>query len=267
MPHALLALVLAASVQEEAVVRERKSFIPFRQYPAVGARQVMLLVTESTPMLRIDFRSGSPYCLSGGGSYWWITGVQDAAPIRAWGVKEKFALLEVEVNGGAGAREGEFTFRATNVKPLDGTPDYPIQAARAIAELEQTYEAFRKDREKDVEAGLEKGRQEAIRDGKATGPRSESTLLYATWMPKEERLRVRFLTRKVDGAYQVAGGSQTRSPEDSRYGPEWGVEYGMSYELDKSGGLALRERLPLETFRREKPKPPPELHPGFPPPR
>ena len=264
----IAALLLAlAAPQDEAVVQDRTTFIPVRQYPAAGARQVMLLVTDGTPMLRLDSRSGPPFCLSGGASYWWITGVQDAAPVRAWGVTGKFALLDVEVNDGAGTRAGEFTLRATKVKRLDGTPEYPIRTSEAIADLERRYGEHRRALQPEIEASLEKSRRESVGDAKATGPRAESTLPYATWLPAEERLRVRFRTTLVDGTFQHAGGSQTRSPEDSRYGPEWGVEFGMSYELDKAGALVKRERLAGEPFRRLKPTPPPELHPRFPAPR
>src|SRR5262245_30942782 len=59
----------------------------------------------------------------------------DAALLKARGVPTPYALVEVEVNGGAGAPAGEEHFVATDLKILDGGREYPLRTAGVVRDL------------------------------------------------------------------------------------------------------------------------------------
>ena len=61
--------------------------------------------------------------------------------VKHWGVKNPYTLVEVEVNDGDGSPAGD-SFVASNVKVLEGTKEYPLKVAEAVAEVSKRYAAY-----------------------------------------------------------------------------------------------------------------------------
>src|SRR5262249_22234462 len=90
-----------------------------------------------------------------------------------------------------------------------------------------------------------------------------------------ERLRVHFRTTIADGEYQYANGIRidtgpatmavnrpaptsvaSRLPNGLRYGKQFGVEFGLGFEVSKSGKIEKTQALALESFQKTIQQPP-----------
>ncbi len=94
--------------------------------------------------------------------------------------------------------------------------------------------------------------------------------MYVSWLPDKERLVVRFRTKVTDGAYKYTdggafdrplppGGFGRRPPPRPfkvRYGTTFGIEYGMAYEVSKTGTVEKTLALPAKAFKEVLPPPP-----------
>ena len=86
-------------------------------------------------------------------------------------------------------------------------------------------------------------------------------------------LRAHFRTRIVDGSYKYAAGLNielgapvppsarpgnlpaARLPNGLRYGKQFGIEFGLAYEVSKTGQVEKSLVLPIESFEKELPMP------------
>lgn len=287
------------------VIADRAGFIPNRKHLALPGKIVAVLATDAQPVLSTEGRSGpaDQLCVGwNGGSYRWVyVPVQEKAMIqnlrvnlpegkvkvypslsmaspttvKPWGIDAPYALVEVEVNDGAGS-PAEDAFTATKMTRLDGTKDYPIDVAATIAACRKQYESHLTEKQKDLDAAMDEAAKKALKGRKPTGPREKNTLMFVTWMPDAERLVVRFLTRVTDGDYKYGGGINIELPprplppgpalggavppprleNGLRYGAQFGIEYGAQFEVSKAGKVEKVKTLPPESFAKELPPPP-----------
>lgn len=290
--------VLAAPLPDgaEETVKDRAGFIPQRKHIPLPGKVVGVLVADVRAIMGHDGRSG-PHDAFGfsrsGASYRWvyvpakdttiINGLRVrvgekgeevkvypklnmAGPktVKQWDVAVPSAILvEVEVNDGLGAPPDE-SFVGTKMKVVEGTKAYPLKVGEVLTKSKERYQAWQKGKEKAIESALAKAQKEALKDRKPTGPREASELLYLTWVPETERLRVHFRTRITDGEYRtgvgaaIDGGPAARPPvvDGVRYGTAFGVEFGVAYEVSKGGTVERALVLPIETFTLVIPPPP-----------
>jgi hypothetical protein len=295
-------------------VKDRADFIPRQKHIPLPGKAVGLLVTDAQPVLSAEGRFGpkDEVCFACcGASYRWIyaeaqgqfasitnlrvpvgekpgqvkiyPALNIATPraVARWGVTAPYALVEVEVNCGAGSPPGD-SFVATGMKVVEGTEDYPLKAAKAVADLRERYAGFVKGKKSDLDAAMAEAQKKALKDRKATGPREQSDLLFLTWMPKTKTLVAHFRTTVTDGAYTVVQGGARLPPFPlpplppgkgiqppprlppppppplfrAKVGTAFGVEFGMAYEVSKDGKVASSRMLPFQPFQRELPPPP-----------
>lgn len=290
-------IFLAALLQEEGVFKDRAEFLPRNKFPATPGRLIMALTADMAtiqPLGQYDGRYNklqeaerhfSEACLSANGATCrWIHVPVDADPsfslkvpvgakgelhtypklraanlelLKRWDLKERYALVEVEVSEGQGTPAGAEALVVTGMKVLDGSKDFPIRLAEVVSALERKYEAALADREKEIVAGLEKAhadvtanvRDEAI--AKDTRRRGRALqLVYVTWMEETKRVSVRFLTR-IEGGVLVGAeggtGARFRMPSLA-----WGVELGLCYEVSPAGKVEKVLTLPAGPYKQER---------------
>jgi hypothetical protein len=180
------------------------------------------------------------------------------ATVARWGVAGPYVLVEAEVNGGLGAPPGE-TFVATQLRPLDGTKEYPLQVARVVGDLRRQFEAYLKDQDGAVEKGLSKARARVPDGYKLAGGREQAETVFVTWLPRAEQLRVIVMARiarKALGPVRpareplaTADGTQPGTPP-SAAGLSVGVELGMTYDVSKKGVIESSHPVPLHLFEK-----------------
>jgi hypothetical protein len=300
---AAIALTIAACsavADPPETVTDRAGFIPRRKHEPVQSTAVGVLVSDTQPILTLEGRSGpaDSFCFSADGcSYRWvylptlerpqITNLQvpvgekgqkrtypalnmaNSGGVAPVGVKASYALVRVQVNSGEGSPPGD-SFVATDIKPLDGTKEYPLRVAEVIADLRKRYAAYLQEQDKAINEAMDASKKKALKDRKATGPREKHDVMYVTWSNERERLRVHFRTRVTDGEYKYTDGGVRRGPvlqKDGvrplpaqmpryRYGTTFGVELGTAYEVSKQGELVRTAVLPLQAFQHVLPPPP-----------
>jgi hypothetical protein len=295
---------LAVPVQSGGsnVITERKDFIPNRKHLPLPGKIVAVLVYGAQPALNVEGRSGpaNQLCLGyAGGSYRWVYVPVEHAPmvpymdiavgqqgekkrfqnlslaspevVKPLGIDALYALVEVEVNAGLGSPAGD-SLVATRMKQLDGTPEFPLKVQEIISDLTRRYQDYLKEQRREIDTGMEQAATAAIKERRATGPRERNDLMFITWMPDTERLRVHFRSIITDGDYKYDGGINIefgnpqrivtaapgrgampagRLPNGLRYGRQFGIEFGMAYEVSKAGKLEGTRTLPIEIFQRE----------------
>src|SRR5262249_35516973 len=144
---------------------------------------------------------------------------------------------------------------------------------QVIADLVKRYKDYQTEQGREINVMMEKAAATAIKDKKSSGNRERSDVMFVTWVPETQRLRVHFRTTISDGLYAYAesnsdfGGRHrtmavarrgpeptarhSGSPSTPRYGTQFGVEFGVAYEVSKSGKVERVLTLPMETFQRE----------------
>ncbi len=198
--------------------------------------------------------------------------------IEPWGVKSAYTLVEVEVNNGKGAPADE-AFVASKMAVVDGSKAFPIKVDDCVAKAKALYAGYRKDNTKAFDEAMAKAGKDALAEKKATGPREAAELMHVTWLTKENRLVVTFQTTLTDGAYQLSGGganldglelvpeavpakpggARPPPPRDLpgvRWGTQFGIEFGRSYEFNIDGAPLGTKTLAAEGFKKELPPPP-----------
>jgi hypothetical protein len=302
----LISLVQAIPIPSGSnnTITDRKNFIPTRKFQPLPGKAIGVLVFDAQPVLAIESRGGpeNQMCFGvGGNSYRWIyLPVEDKPAIsflylpvgekgerkrfdklslastdtlKPIGIRAKYALVEVEVNAGLGSPASD-SFAATKIKLLDGSMEYPLEVEKSVEELRKKYDDYLRDEGRKIDAAIVEAAEKYLKDEKPTGPRERSDLMFLTWMPDSERLRVHFRTRIFDGAYKYAGGLNIdlgpavpakvtkpgdipppRLPNGLRYGKQYGIEFGAAYEVSKSGKLERTLILPIESFQNDLPMP------------
>jgi hypothetical protein len=293
------AMVVAAPIKSgPETVTDRAGFIPNRKHQSLGGKVVGVLIPDPLPVLSTEGRSGpkDQLCFARGMfSYRWIyvpveknafigtlnirigekgsqvkqfdkLSMANPETVKQWDVPATFALVEVEVNEGLGSPPDD-GFVATKMRRLDGTAEFPFKLGEVISDLRRKYDDHAREQARSVDEAMVRVSLDAIKDRKATGPRERNDVMFVTWMPDAERLRVHFRTSISDGEYQYANGIKidvgrttapafrptslsSRLPEGLRYGKQFGVEYGMAFEVSKSGKIEKTAVLPLETFQK-----------------
>jgi hypothetical protein len=202
--------------------------------------------------------------------------------LKPWGVVGPFALVELEVNKGQGSRAEE-QFAATSLRVLDGSAQYPIRVAEAIAAVRNRHEAALRAR-KGLEEEMDKARRQALNDGRPTGPREQTTWVYATWLPSREVVRVELRTEIRDGAYSYARGIEPIGPDNPRsdvappekesprhpgirHGTSYGIVLGAVYEISKDGNVGPAQPRTMRSFLQKLPPPGSAAPGGAAPPR
>jgi len=294
----LIALNLSAS---ERLMSPRDDAPTAPKFIPLPGKAIGVVVTDAQEVLRREGRFGPPdaACFaSGEASYRWFyvpaRGVQGepmtfglgesggesrvfdnlvlATPrtLKPLSMTAPYALVEVEVNGGRGS-PAEESFAATKFRVLDGSGGYKINVADAIRTLRKRYEDDRGAR-KGLDAEFEKVGKQALKGRKPTGPRERIDLLYVTWLPDREVLRVEFWTELRDGDYRTDRGverigqdnprsdvppPEKESPRDAgiRHGTSFGIVTGMLYEVSKDGVIGPGRPLTTLPFVRELPPP------------
>jgi hypothetical protein len=197
----------------------------------------------------------------------------NAQTVKQWNVAGPYALVEVEVNDGNGAPADE-SFVATKMTQLDGTKDFPLKLNDVIADVRKKYETYQAEQKTKFDTALDDAQKSALKDKKPTGPREKKDFFYITWLPESQRVRIHFRTTITDGHYEIVGGGIERDPpalppgrrppvrpppprfEGFRSGTTFGIEYGMAYEVTKSGNIDRTLILPVEPFKKDLPVPP-----------
>jgi hypothetical protein len=293
---ALIAAPLVAGPPAGEPIKDRSGFIPRTKHQALPGKVVGVLAYDAQPVLSTEGRSGpaDQLCFGmSGSSYRWvyvqtpgaappvITNLQVAVGgqgakkiypaldiarptnVKHFGVTQKYSLVEVEVNDGLGS-PAEQSFVATNIKVLDGSANFPIKVTETIDDLKKRY-AEHVGRQKDaIDRELGEAAKKAVKDRKITGPRTQEELMFVTWLPESQRLRVHFRTKVSDGAYETVKGPgpvpvpprqkfKQPPPRDFmvKVGTTFGVEFGMAYEVGRDGRLVATQLLPFETFQFE----------------
>src|SRR5262245_45697823 len=218
-------------------ITDRKNFIPYRKHVPLPGKIIGVLVHDAQPVLTLEGRSGpaDQICLGyGGGSYRWLyvpieknpmipwlslpvgpTGTErkrfenlslaGAANMKPLGVKSKYTLVEIEVNGGLGGPADDSCV-ATKVKVLDGSAEFPLKVEQIIADLAKRFQDHQAEQGREINVMMEKAAAAAIKDKKSSGQRERKDVMFVTWLPETERLRVHFRTTISDGLYQYARG-------------------------------------------------------------
>jgi hypothetical protein len=196
--------------------------------------------------------------------------------VKPLGITAPYTLVEVEVNSGLGSPAGD-SFVATGLKVLDGTKEFPLNVAKVVSELQQRYATYLRKHDEGISVKINEARKEALKGLKASGPREKTELLFLTWLSKTERLQVQFRTQISDGDYKYGRGvdlkrkdgasPDAKSPADKgpRFGTTFGIELGVTYEVDRTGKSVSSSESPMRTFQHEIPPPP--QGPGGPVPR
>lgn len=279
----------------EKYAKERASFLPKRKFEPLPGKVVGILVQGGDELMSAEGRTGpnDALCFSTGeGSYSWIyvpvkerpligallvpvgngelkrfdkLGVANLKTVAQWGIKEANVLVEVEVNGGLGSAKGE-SFVATHMRVVEASKEFPFKIADLIARAREHYASFLQGKEAEINTAMNEAKTRALPDGKTTGPREKSELVFVGFRPQTQHLVIRLKTKVTDGAYKTAKikepvlkiGSPIAVLEEKevRYGKSFGVELGMAYEVvPKSGKIERSLELPLELFEKDLPPP------------
>jgi hypothetical protein len=309
-------------------IKDRAGFIPNRKYEPLKGTAVGILLYDGQPVLAAEGRFGPADQLvfsRDGCSYRWVyVPVNGKAQIKdlrvpvgdkentqfkvfpaldmarpttvaGGGVTAKYSLVEVEVNDGLGSPRGD-SFVATRMKVLDGSRQYPLEVAKVIKQLQSRYATHVQEQSKAIEAALAQAQKKALNDAKPTGPREQSQLMYVTWMPDSNQLRVHFRTKITDGKYTfveigpkfpkfplpppplppkgaekapqaqpapaVPAPIARQRPLGGRFktGTSFGIEFGVAYDVDREGKVVRTQVLGFEPFEQRLP-PPPQIGP------
>jgi hypothetical protein len=171
--------------------------------------------------------------------------------VRQWGVTQPYTLVEVEVNGGLGGPPGE-TFVATGMRVLEGSKEYPFKATEVVNRVRALYQAHLKEQEQAITLALAEARKDLPPGRKPSGVREQTELLYVTWLPEQERLRLVIQTRTAETAPgPVPPEGQPEQPPAKRPATRYGVEWGMSFEVSRLGKTEQSRDLPLRKFQKE----------------
>lgn len=186
----LLAAAPVPTSTPDTPATDPSKFVPTRTFTARDGTVVGVLVADAVPVMSRDGRSSQPDAIAfsrDGGSYNWLYVPVEANPqitnlqvrvgpkggstvvypklsmaspktTAAWGVGEKFTLVEVTVNDGQGAPADE-AFVATAVKVVDGTKAYPLKANEVVTAAREQFGKFTTAIKKDLADAMAKSQK------------------------------------------------------------------------------------------------------------
>jgi hypothetical protein len=289
---ALVWIALAGAGHTDPPAKAAKDLLPQRKQIPLKGTVVGVLLTDGQQILSTEGRSGpaDQLCFSMAGcSYRWVyVTVADKPPItnlkvpvgedgkgsqiypaldlarptnvKGFGVEAGYSLVEIQVNNGQGSPAVD-SFVATNIRVLDGTKEFPLKVAEVVKGMQAKFAQHLKDQAKAIDEAVDKAGQAVLaKDEKATGPQEKHEVMYVTWMPDTERLRVTFRVKVSDGKYTFEerggigpkGKGKIQPPPPPKVkvkvGTSFGVEFGVTYEIDKAGQLVSTEVAPFASF-------------------
>lgn len=304
----LAAAPVPISIPDTAATDPAK-FLPTRAYPPRDGTVVGVLVADAVPVMSRDGRGSQPDAIAfsrDGGSYNWLYVPVEANPqitnlqvrvgpkggstvvypklsmaspktTAAWGVGEKFTLVEVTVNDGQGAPADE-AFVASGVKVVEGTKAFPLKAGEVVTSARGEFGKYTAAIKKDLADAMAKSQKAALGDEPPSGTVKSEDLLHVTWLPADEHLAVTFLAKQSDGAWKKGrgganqddglrdppprlvkpGGVAPPPPDDTEvtWGIGFGIEYGRTYVYSKDGKLVKTVTLAPTAFKLVVPPPP-----------
>jgi hypothetical protein len=302
----LAGMLLAAPMwakDAETIVKDRKAFLPHQQHQSLPGKVVGILIENPAALLAHEGRSGPPdqFCFAhGNASYRWVYVVtEDAQPqisdlrVRAGekgeielrypklrianlaslaplGVKARYTLVEIEINEGKGS-PAEDALVATGVFVVEGSKKYPFKTAELLDKVARQHADWTRTLDKDIDRALADLTAKTLGDKKPLNPRKTTELVYVTWLPETECIRVHFVTKHaLDDIREVEEGPEPQPrpaegkdppapglPPPPRFrvasGVTFGVEFGRAYEISKTGDIKAVARMPLETFVHQQP--------------
>jgi hypothetical protein len=266
---------------------------PTRAFGALPGKVVGVLASNGQAVLAREGRQGpaDALCLgSGAGSYRWLyvpvakkpligglnlrvgpkgdktrrfDSLSMASPqtVRQWGVTQPYTLVEVEVNGGLGAPPGE-NFVATGMRVLEGSREYPFKVTDVLNRVRTAYQAALKEKEPAIGQAVAEARKDVPPGRKPAGERERTELLFVTWLPEQQSLRVVIQTRTAEtapGPVPPPAAADREQPPPRRPATLYGAEWGMTFELSRPDLTEQGRELPLRQFHKEilLPVPPP----------
>ncbi|MBI3821854.1 MAG: hypothetical protein HY289_04135 [Planctomycetes bacterium] len=305
---ALAALFIGSTfVQAQETIKDRKGFIPNRKHAVVAGKAIGILLTDGAPILQLEGRSGPADQLvfsTGGNSYRWvyvptqvnplITNLQvpvgdkgekavyaalnmaNPKSVLPWAVTLPYALVEVEVNNGRGSPVND-SFVGTSFRVLDGSKEYPLKVVDVLKLVKASYADHIAKQQKNIDEAMRDAAERYLKGKAPTGPREKKDLMYMTWLPESNTMRVHFKTTISDGAYTIVnqGGGPLRDPPPLKLPPKkvsaespvlriapkkqfavktgttFGIEFGVAYIVNKDGKVVGTEELPIESFAQQ----------------
>jgi hypothetical protein len=286
----VLSLLAAPPAPGEGKAPEQ--VFPSQDYRALPGKVIGVLASNGAAVLSQEGRQGpaDALCLgSGPGSYRWLyvpvakkpqigglnvrvgdkgkatkrfdsLSMASPATVQQWSVTQPYTLVEVEVNSGLGAPPGE-NFVATGMRVLEGSRDYPFKTTEVVNRLRTGYLNQLKGQEQALAQTLTEARKGLPPGRKSSGVPERTELLYVTWLPEQERLRLVIQTRITETAPGPVPPAGPGQPLGRRPATLCGAEWGMSFEVSRLGKLEQSQELPLRKVLKEvllPPPPPPE---------
>ncbi len=295
---AALAVAAPVPTTPTETLQERAGFIPQRKYQPLPGKVVGVLTGDVAALMGPQGRSSRPDAFAfsvGGNSYRAVyvpvtenpslinlnvrVGVKgeqvkvypslspaNTGTLKQWNIEGPYALVEVEVNDGLGS-PAEEAFVATRMRRLDGTDAFPARLSEIVAEARKRQQAYQAAQLPAIEAAWADLQTRVIKERTLTGPRETKELLYITWLPDRERVRISFRTTVTDGVYETSSGGTTPGgrgpgggrppprPQNARWGTMVGIDLGVGYEVTSSGKFERTLVLPLQTSTSEIPAP------------
>ena len=169
--------------------------------------------------------------------------------LTARGILGKVALVEVEVNGGAGSAAlplGE-AFVATTIRRLDRTREYPVDAERVAVSVVERCRAEEPRLFAAMNARLATSPQASPAAAPTTRQREVSATF--TWLEQAGRIRGECVFALVEQEERfgrgIVPGSAERPPlgPGLRYGQQLSVVSRLVFEADKAGRLGTPEEV------------------------
>jgi hypothetical protein len=197
-----------------------------------------------------------------------FTGAPVTFPHVDWpGLPRPLALVEVEVNGGAGSTSdaaSAFEFVATRLRVLDGTPEYPLHVAGVVSKLDCMYRMYLASRQREIDQAVERGLEQAFTQRRPSTVPAPTLERIVTWIPDQTlgsvstspHLLVRYRTTIPSGFIFAGCGDALTGCTATGWGPYSKVELGLAYEIAPSGHLTRTETLPLQVTTGDVPPPP-----------
>ena len=310
--------LLAAPVPKDTIpdtpVKSRAELVPFRKFQHIPGKAIGVLASDVAPVMSTDGRSGPPDAMAfsrNGQSYRWIYVVDNDKPmiqnlrvevgetanaervnypslsmanakhIQRWKINRKYALVEAEVNDGAGSPPTE-GFVATKMTMLDGTKGYGLIVEDAIADARKKFAEYQANEKKTLDEAMAKSQKAALGDNKTTGPRKSEELMVLTWNDKTNHLEVALVNRLSDGAFATStiengndrpfplppppvpakGGFALPPPQiappppppfkmEVTTGTAFGIDFARVYEYSTDGKLVATRTLAPIAFKQE----------------
>ncbi len=161
--------------------------------------------------------------------------------MKAAGLPNDFALVEVEVNGGAGVASGIDRFVMTSLRKLDGVTPYSINVSKSVANAVK--KATKRLAENENTQAVNNAIQLAGKDIKAQDStisnREENVETRVKWQSELNILQVIVTTRIFEGVYGKGKGTINNKYDSPsmRTGVQYGVVVTSNYEFNQQGEM------------------------------